>query len=184
TSYSAFLVVATDGRRFFVTDVVRAHLAYTDMRLVAEKLISDWHPNEILIEDAASGSALISDLRATGHVVQGVKPGTSNKVARLLRHLDVLKGQAVLVPEYAPWRAALVSELVGFPYAEHDDQVDALTQLIQFSKDNPQGPAHHIAVRDPFGAPVPVNAFGRRLQKGEHAMRPRRIGHRCPTARR
>ena len=38
----------------------------------------------------------------------------------------------LLLPAEAPWLAELRSELLGFPNARHDDQVDALSQLLAY----------------------------------------------------
>jgi hypothetical protein len=38
-------------------------------------------------------------------------------------------GQVVL-PQNAPWLAELERELLGFPNARHDDQVDSITQYL------------------------------------------------------
>lgn len=38
----------------------------------------------------------------------------------------------LLLPEDAPWLAGFRSELLGFPNARHDDQVDALSQLLAY----------------------------------------------------
>ena len=36
----------------------------------------------------------------------------------------------VVLPRSAPWLAEFVAELVGFPNARHDDQADALAQML------------------------------------------------------
>lgn len=39
----------------------------------------------------------------------------------------------LLLPRDAPWLASFESELLGFPNARHDDQADALTQLMSWA---------------------------------------------------
>ena len=36
------------------------------------------------------------------------------------------------VPEHAPWLAALEEELLNFPDSAHDDQVDAISQYLNW----------------------------------------------------
>jgi hypothetical protein len=43
----------------------------------------------------------------------------------------------VVVPEFAPWREIFVAELTAFPYCELDDQVDALSQYLDWIAENP-----------------------------------------------
>ena len=66
---------------------------------------------------------------------------------------QIAGGQPLLPPD-APWLAGFKTELLVFPFAKHDDQADALTQLMDWtlrfrddsSLDNCPGPivfVHH-----------------------------------------
>jgi hypothetical protein len=50
----------------------------------------------------------------------------------------------VLLPEAAPWLADFLDEVSAFPAGAHDDQVDALTQVLNFVR--AEGGEHGIAV--------------------------------------
>ncbi len=54
--------------------------------------------------------------------------------------LEALAGRGSLVrmPEDAAWLATFKSELLGFPNARHDDQADALSQLMFWTLRNRQ----------------------------------------------
>jgi hypothetical protein len=42
----------------------------------------------------------------------------------------------LLLPPDAPWMAEFKAELLGFPHARHDDQADALSQLMIWVRHN------------------------------------------------
>jgi predicted phage terminase large subunit-like protein len=172
-SFTVLLVVGIAQGRFFVLDRIRARLDFVDMLAVARRTIETWRPADIIVEEAAAGAALISQLTTEGHSVHPVRPGAASKLERFQRHLDVFKSGSILVPRQANWALSFVSELTSFPHGTYDDQVDALTQLIQFTKDNPSKPTPYLAGQGLYSAPREMNLFGHPIGKGENALRPR-----------
>jgi predicted phage terminase large subunit-like protein len=117
---------------------------------VIRRMIDKWAPHETLIEDAASGSALISWLKAEGLRVVPITP-TKDKIQRLEEQQHVFKAGHLLVPEHAPWRAAYTDELVRCPYGQYMDQVDATTQyLAHIAAVMPACPIHHLVKSTPM----------------------------------
>jgi hypothetical protein len=84
----------------------------------------------VLIEDRASGTQLIQELKALGQfrVVDIVPKG--EKFARMLAQTAGIEAGQVLLPVAAPWLGDYVSELVAFPVGLHDDQVDSTSQAL------------------------------------------------------
>ena len=100
-----------------------------------------FRPGTILIEDRASGTQLIQELRREGLLrVRGVDPppGT-DKIMRLHAHTTAFESGRVLLPQAAPWLDDYVAEIVGFPGSRHDDQVDSTTQALSHL-DRARGP--------------------------------------------
>ena len=93
-----------------------------------------FRPRIILIEDKASGTQLIQELRREGLLsIKGVvPPAGTDKVMRLHAHTAAFESGRVLLPERAPWLDDYVAELTGFPGARHDDQVDSTTQALAY----------------------------------------------------
>jgi predicted phage terminase large subunit-like protein len=82
------------------------------------------------IEDKASGQSLIQDLRRqSGLSVIPYKVG-NDKVMRANAVTPLIEGGRVYLPEVAPWLDAFMQECSAFPSSKHDDQVDALTMLL------------------------------------------------------
>ena len=44
----------------------------------------------------------------------------------------MIEAGKVVLPEQAPWLADFENEILRFPNASHDDQVDALTQYLDW----------------------------------------------------
>lgn len=86
---------------------------------------------EKLVEDKANGPALIATLRDE---VQGLIPvqPDGGKEARLHSVAPLFASGNVWLPHpsVAPWVSEVVAELVRFPRAPHDDDVDAATQAL------------------------------------------------------
>ena len=72
-----------------------------------------------------------------------------DKLTRFFAQASRIEAGEVVLPRSAPWRADLVAELVGFPNARHDDQADALAQLLRHppmeNTSAPVGPTVFIA---------------------------------------
>lgn len=117
----------------FVLDVFRDKLQFPDLLRRTIDLASQWETNTLLIEDAASGAQLIQVLKRErqSHIPSPIrrKP-VADKVTRFSGQSARIEAGDLLLPEDAPWLAGFERELLGFPNLRHDDQVDALTQLL------------------------------------------------------
>jgi conserved hypothetical protein len=83
--------------------------------------------SRIYVEQAANGSALIDTLRQHATITPVVPRGS--KESRALAVQPLIDSGLVKVVD-AAWDPELFQEWKDFPYAQHDDQVDALTQAL------------------------------------------------------
>ncbi|MEM7472585.1 MAG: phage terminase large subunit [Pseudomonadota bacterium] len=133
SDYSVCVTALIRRRKIYILDVHRAKLQFPDLKRCAEELALKWHANVLLIEDAASGQQLIQVLRREAPL--GVprpiarKP-EGDKVTRFAAQSHRIESGDLILPDTAPWLEDLERELLGFPNLKHDDQVDALTQLL------------------------------------------------------
>jgi predicted phage terminase large subunit-like protein len=104
---------------------------------VAKELKAKYATATILIEDKGSGTSLIQDLRKEGIPLVPINPD-GDKESRLYSCQPEFESGAVLFPYEAPWKSELIDELLGFPSARHDDQVDSLSQAIRWNKLRPR----------------------------------------------
>jgi predicted phage terminase large subunit-like protein len=131
-SYSVAQVWALHDQRYLLLDQWRGQSRYRELRGEVYRLIRQWRPSVILIEATAQGPALVSDIRPqVGMEICAITP-VEDKVTRLRRHQKTIRDGVVLLPQHAPWRDEFVNELTTFPYATFDDQVDAMTQFLEW----------------------------------------------------
>lgn len=122
-------------RKIYVIDVFRAKLQFPELRRSAIRLARDYAADTLLIEDAASGAQLIQVLRKDepADVPRPIaQTPRGDKASRVAGATSKFENGEVLLPREAPWLSEFQRELLGFPVARHDDQVDAIVQLIQY----------------------------------------------------
>lgn len=85
--------------------------------------------HQIIIEDKANGSAIISMLKKE---IQGIIPVNplGGKIARANAVSPMIEAGEVYLPEQATWVYDFIDEWSSFPNAEHDDEVDCGTQAL------------------------------------------------------
>ena len=86
-----------------------------------------------LIEDKANGSAIISVLKKQIHGITPITP-TESKLERAYAITPLIEAGNVYIPESATWLANFEDELLNFPAGAHDDQVDSMTQALNFAR--------------------------------------------------
>jgi predicted phage terminase large subunit-like protein len=123
------------GHDFYLINVFRRKLEYPDLREAVMALKDRYNPNQILIEDKASGTQLIQDLNGAGvYGILGVMPPPVDKIMRFRAQTPLFASGRVFLPTEAPWIADYIDEIVGFPATRHDDQVDATSQALEFMR--------------------------------------------------
>lgn len=141
-----FSVCTTWGaidQSYYLLDVFRRRLNYPDLkRAVQEQACRSYgqakRVDTVLIEDKASGTQLIQDLKVEG--VLNVKPYEpppgSDKLMRFYPQTAEFENGRVLLPRSAPWLDDYVREITSFPGCKYDDQVDSTTQALDHMKND------------------------------------------------
>ena len=133
TELSDFSVCTTWGiyeKKRYLIDVFRKRMAFPELKRSIIELENLYKPNVILIEDKASGTQLIQDLRNDGlSKIKGVIP-KGDKVMRMNAQTAQFDGGFVVLPLKAHWQDPYVTELTTFPKAKFDDQVDSTSQAL------------------------------------------------------
>lgn len=138
---------ASDGINFFLIDQTRDRWDY--MRSVDEirAFRAKWpQVTEVVIEDAANGTAAINELSKELPGIVGVTPSKSKEI-RLRMCAPLFKSGNIYWPPRTSnlWVEGLRSEVLGFPHMKHDDQLDAMTQALNHHNDTNQ--AYAMALR-------------------------------------
>jgi predicted phage terminase large subunit-like protein len=132
SDYSACAIMMFHEGQVYLVDMLRERLVYSTLRERAIALACQYGANEVLIEDTGVGSALVADLIIAGQLVRAIKPQQSKKI-RMAVQSHKFENGTVLLPKYAPWLADLEEELFAFPHSRHDDQIDAISQALEYS---------------------------------------------------
>jgi predicted phage terminase large subunit-like protein len=122
------LVLGVGPTGYYVLDVSRKRLEFPTLKREIEMLALRWKPDVVLVEDKASGTSLLQELRVgTRLPIHAIKVDT-DKTTRANAVTPLVESGRVFLPESAPWLADFLEEISSFPVAPHDDVVDALTQ--------------------------------------------------------
>lgn len=112
---------------------IRKRMSFTQTK-DAVKLLAEKFPEgrRKLVEDKANGPAVIDSLKSTVSGLIPVEPDGS-KIARAHACTAEWEAGNVWLPhkDIAPWIVETVEEITTFPFAGHDDTVDAMTQALR-----------------------------------------------------
>jgi len=114
---------------------VRDRLEYPELRRKAQEEYRKHRPDICIIEKKASGQSLIQDLRRAGLPILEYNPD-KDKVTRLNAVTPLFESGRIFLPQYKAYAQELADELVSFPYAPHDDQVDATAMAAHYLKES------------------------------------------------
>ncbi len=119
-------------KEYFLLDVLRRRLNYPDLKRLVVEHARRFKANTILIEDKASGTQLIQDLKEDGlfGTTAYEPPPGADKVMRLHAQTAMFENGIVRLPKSAPWLHDYVQELTSFPGSKYDDQVNSTTQVL------------------------------------------------------
>ena len=114
---------------------MRGRYEYPELRRMAQILHDEFRPDICIVEKKASGQSLIQDMRRAGLPVQEYTPDR-DKVSRVYAASPMIETGKVWIPKNKPWADDLLTEMLQFPNAAHDDQVDAMTMAIHYMKES------------------------------------------------
>jgi predicted phage terminase large subunit-like protein len=146
-----------DGK-WWLLDVLRQQMAYPDLKRAVIRQWRAWKADKVVIEDACSGKSLWQEFNSEGPLRPVMWPAIEDKETRLIGVTGQLEEGHCLLPREAPWLDAFRSELRAFPFGKHDDQVDSMTQFLQFQLVRRDA---LLAPRDPSGRRLRVNRTSR-----------------------
>jgi predicted phage terminase large subunit-like protein len=134
--YSACTVwVEAEGKHHLI-HVWRDRVDFPTLYRKVQELVGIFRPNAVLIEDAGTGSALVHVLHEDG-VPAVPRKAKDPKTVRLSSVSTYLEAGLMWLPKDAPWLGEFEAELLGFPGARHDDQVDSLSQYFGWVRERP-----------------------------------------------
>jgi predicted phage terminase large subunit-like protein len=127
---------------YFLLDLIRARLDFPALKRKVIEVYERWRPlwqPTLLVEDAGSGTSLLQELRGLDIPAVAVRP-EGDKIMRMSAQSAKIEAGAVHLPRNAPWLDDLKSEVLAFPHGLHDDQVDSISQALNWLSNRPPGP--------------------------------------------
>jgi predicted phage terminase large subunit-like protein len=125
------------GTRSYLIERQTEHMGYIASKAAIRSMQKHGRrASVILIEDKANGPAIVEELKADadfGAAVIAIDP-QGDKFSRANASSADVEAGAVYLPEGAEWTTAFVKTFAGFPAVKHDDDVDALSQFINWRR--------------------------------------------------
>jgi len=133
SDYTAIIcAIETTNGKIYITNVIREKLEFPELKRRLTSIIQEFPVDALLIEDKASGQSLVQELqRGTGLPVLPIKV-SADKISRAAAAAPTIEAGNIYIKDGADWVAEFIFELSRFPAGAHDDQTDALTQLINW----------------------------------------------------
>lgn len=147
SNYSVGTTWGYHAGSWLLIDLVRVRLQYPDLLAKVRFERKRWRPDVILVEKASTGGPLLQDLARDFRGLSarefhapwcariGVVPQIG-KEERLSAHIERLYSGHAKLPAEAEWLPELKREILAFPSANYDDQVDSVTQFLEWSVTN------------------------------------------------
>jgi predicted phage terminase large subunit-like protein len=134
--FSVCITALVRKREVYILHVFRDRLTFPALRTKVVSLARQRNARVLLIEDAASGAQLIQQLRVdqpAGVPRPIARKPAGDKLTRMAAQTSRIEAGELILPNEAPWLAVFEREILGFPGGRHDDQVDALSQLLAWT---------------------------------------------------
>ncbi|HTV69658.1 MAG TPA: phage terminase large subunit, partial [Rhizobiaceae bacterium] len=150
--YSVCTTWKVYGQNFYLVDLVRKRLTYPELKRTVVEEAAKHQTNYVLIEDIGAGQSLNQDLIKERPPYCGnpilIKP-KADKITRAAQHSATFEAAQVHFAENTSWLDDLVLELMQFPGSRHDDQVDSISQFLNWQIHEHIDYAMNIKVRWP-----------------------------------
>ncbi|HJK87498.1 MAG TPA: phage terminase large subunit [Candidatus Megaira endosymbiont of Hartmannula sinica] len=126
----------TNKSKYYLVNLIRKKMSYPDLKNTQKKLLELYKPKITIIEDKASGSPLIQDLKNEGYSnIYPFKP-KYDKITRFASIIPEIESGKVKFPSKSIFYDEMINEMTNFPYTEHDDIIDSISQFLHFQKNN------------------------------------------------
>ncbi|NUN08043.1 MAG: phage terminase large subunit [Ignavibacteriaceae bacterium] len=133
--YSVCTTWMVDDGKYYLVDMWRGRVEFPELKKKVAELFSEFRPDEVLIEDKASGQSLIQELqRETVVPVKAIRVA-SDKITRASIATPLMEAGKVFLPSDRHWCEQVIRECEEFPGGQFDDIVDSVTQALNYLKD-------------------------------------------------
>jgi len=130
TTWGVFKPVEHEPPAMILLDAKKGRWDFPELKRIAYKQYKYWEPETTIIEAKASGMPLTHELRQVGIPVINFTPSKGNdKHTRVNACSTLFESGKVWAPKNR-WAEEVIEECAAFPYGDHDDYVDTVTQAL------------------------------------------------------
>jgi predicted phage terminase large subunit-like protein len=131
TTWGVFRESEDKPASLILVDAIKERLEFPELRRKALEQYKYWQPETVLIEAKASGLPLTYELRNMGIPVVNFSPSKGNdKHTRVNSVAPLFESGMIWAPTHKNFAQEVIEECAAFPYGDHDDLVDSMTQAV------------------------------------------------------
>jgi predicted phage terminase large subunit-like protein len=131
TTWGVFRPNEDSAPQIILLDSYKERLEFPELRRVALEQYKYWNPDTVIVEAKASGLPLMYELRQMGIPAVNFTPSKGqDKIARVNAVSPMFEAGQVWAPLREEYAQEMVEEVAAFPYGDHDDLVDSMTQAL------------------------------------------------------
>jgi len=133
TDMVAFTLWGQNDVGMWLLDMINQLLDFPTTVDTIRAMAPVWKFDELLVEDKANGSAVISTFKreAIDYLLHECNP-IGGKEARANAASVEFKNGRVIFPRHAPWLPEYTGQILKFPADDYDDLVDSTTQALNY----------------------------------------------------
>lgn len=132
SDWSVGTVWGRRGMNYCLIDVIRGRFEAPDLRQQIIAADHRYRAHATVIERTALGIAMSQEFRKSSQLTTILSSADVSKEARLEAQAGKFQAGNVHLTAKADWLAGYLGELLGFPNAKHDDQVDSTSQALRY----------------------------------------------------
>ena len=146
TTWGVFMPKEDGKPNVILLDAKRGRWEFPELKKKAQGEYKYWEPEVVLVEAKASGMPLTHELQKAGIPVINFTPSRGNdKHSRVNSVAPLFESGAVWAPRDKRWAEEVIEECAAFPFGDHDDYVDSMTQALMRYR---QG--YYVELKDDF----------------------------------
>lgn len=141
--YTAATVWGVSEDNYYLLETKREKVNYPSLKHMLEDMNQQWSPSMHIIEDKGSGTPLIQEFKNSSIPILAYNPKLSKEM-RFMLASSAFEAQKVYFNKQMHNLSDVYGEILEFPYSEHDDIVDSITQALIYLRDREK---QHLKIR-------------------------------------
>jgi len=131
TTWGVFTPNEDSAPELILVDALKGRFEFPELRRIALEQYGYWNPETVIVEAKASGLPLTYELRKMGIPVINFTPSKGNdKHTRVNSVSPLFESGRIWAPKEMEFAQDVIEECAAFPYGDHDDLVDSMTQAV------------------------------------------------------